>query len=162
MSTPARPFVATFYSGLKQAAKQWVKRCFDKQAVAAEVTRVGQQAISDYGSTAPENADKHMPIDVLLDLTRASGDFGLLKHIAESVDCLLVPMPEGFADHCLVRGMGRSAKEFGEVMVHAAEAMADGVVTAAEARQLMLEIREAMIELASMAQAVRGLVREET
>lgn len=161
--TRARTFGAEVYAGLKSATALLIKRAFGNQALAAEHTRVRQGALSDYGNTTNrETADSFMPVDVLLDLTKASGDFGLIKHIAELLDCLLVPLPRGVIGGALAERTGNSAKEFGDVMVRIGEALRDGHINEAEARQIATEIREVMLELSALAEAVKAAtVRDE-
>jgi hypothetical protein len=161
--TRPRTFAAEIYTGLKSATALFIKRAFGNQALAAANTRVEQTTLSDYANTTnPAKAEHFMPVDILIDLIRASGDTGLLKHIAEQVDCLLVPLPQGVAGGALAERTGRSAKEFGDVMVRIGEAVRDGAISEAEARIIAAEIREAMLELSALAEAVKAAtVRDE-
>lgn len=151
----ARSFAADVYAALKATTKQFIKEGFGHQELAAAATRVEQQAISDYGATSPDKADRFMPVDVMLDLIKASGNTRLLKFIADHCDCLLVPLPTGYAGEVSVR-TGRSAKEFGDVMVRVGEALADdGEIDDGEAVSILGEIRELMLELSALAEAVK-------
>lgn len=162
-STRARTFAADVYAGLKAATGLFIKGAFGNQALAAANTRVEQTTLSDYANTTnPAKAEHFMPIDVMLDLMRASGDTSLLKHIADQVDCLLVPLPKGAAGGMLADRTGRSAKEFGDVMVRIGEALRDGQISEAEAVQIAAEIREVLLELSALAEAVKAAtVRDE-
>lgn len=151
----ARQFAAEVYVELKATTRRWVSESFGTQASAAAATRVEQSAISDYGSTAPDNAEKFMPIDVLLDLIKAGGNTLLLKSIADRCNCLLVPVPAGTAGDVAMR-TGRSAKEFGDVMVRIGEALCDGMIDADEAAKILAEIREVMLELSALAESVNA------
>jgi len=151
----ARQFPASVYSGLKATLRAMVSQSFGGQKVAAAATRVEQGMISDYCSTNDEHAEKHVPADVLLDLMAASGDTRVLRYLCEQVNCLLVPLPTGGTGEIGDR-MGRSAKEFGDVLVRISEAMADGVMSPAEAEQALREILEAMLQLSALAEAVKA------
>lgn len=151
----ARQFSAATYAGLKATLRALVRDGFGGQKVAAAATRVEQGMISDYCSTTEAHAATHVPADVLLDLSAASGDVRVLRYLAEQVNCLLVPLPSGAAGEIGDR-MGRSAKEFGDVLVRISEAMADGVMTPAEADGALREILEAMLQLSALAEAVKA------
>lgn len=150
-----RPLSAGVYAGLKATTRLFVDRAFGHQKVAAAATRVEQQAISDYGSTLPEKAERFMPIDVLLDLTRASGNTTLLKYLADECGCLLVPLPHGDGHGPLTDHSARTAQEFGEVMAGILSALADRRITPGEAAGVLTNIHELMLELAALAEAVK-------
>lgn len=154
-----RVFAAEVYAALKATTAQFVTAAFGHQKVAAAATRVEQQAISNYGSTHPDNAEKFMPADVLLDLARTSGNVSLLRFMAEQVGCLLVQLPQGVAGDSITTRSGRTAKEFGEVMSGVLAAVADGTITEAEARPILQDIHELMLELSALAEAVQAQVQ---
>lgn len=156
----ARQFAAEVYVELKSTTRRWVLETFGTQTSAAACTRVEQSAISDYGSTAPDNAEKFMPVDVLLDLVKAGGSMPLLKVIADRCNCLLVPIPPGTAGDVAMR-TGRSAKEFGDVMVRIGEALCDGAIDPNEAAKILTEIREVMLELSALAESVTARSKRE-
>lgn len=153
----ARQFAADIYTGIKSALRDMVRESFGAQKAAAAVTRVEQGMISDYCNTSAEHAETHVPADVLLDLIRVSGDVRVLRYLAEQANCLLTPLPTGMRGEIGIR-MGRSAKEFGDVMVRIGEALADGTVTEGEAQAALVEIMEVMIELSALAEAVKAAV----
>lgn len=151
----ARQFPASVYSGLKATLRAMVSESFGGQKVAAAATRVEQGMISDYCSTTDEHAEKHVPADVLLDLVAASGDTRVLRYLAEQANCLLVPLPTGMGGEIGDR-MGKSAQEFGDVLVRVSAAMADGVMTGPEADGALREILETMVQLGALAEAVKA------
>lgn len=159
-ASKARTFAAEVYAGLKSATALFIKRAFGNQTMAAEHTRVEQGQISEYGNR--NEPKSFMPIDVMLDLIFASGDqagtrdLSLLRFITEQVDCLLVPLPQGLAGGALAERTGRSAKEFGDVMVRIGDALRDGKISEQEAREVAAEIREVMLELSALAEAVKA------
>ena len=157
----ARQFSQAIYTGIKSALRDMVRESFGPQKAAAAATRVEQGMISDYCSTSAEHAETHVPVDVLLDLVAVSGDVRVLRYLAEQANCLLTPLPTGARGEIGLR-MGRSAKEFGDVMVRIGEAIADGTVTDAEAQAALVEIMEVMIELSALAEAVKAAVQRGT
>jgi len=156
----ARHFAHSVYVALKAATRKLVADGFGTQQMAAAATRVGQSEISDYASTAPANSERFMPVDVLLDLVAASGNTALLKFLAERADCLLVPLPVGRGGEVAER-TGRTAKEFGDVMVRVGQALSDGEIVENEATEILIEIRELMVELSALAEAVKATQRGE-
>ena len=151
----ARQFAAEVYTGIKAMLRDMVRESFGVQKAAAAATRVEQGTISDYCNTSAEHAETHVPADVLLDLIKVSGDVRVLRYLAEQVGCILVPLPDGGRGEIGQR-MGRSAKEFGDVMVRIGEAISDGKITEAEERVSLAEIMEAVIELSALAEAVKA------
>lgn len=160
----ARQFATSVYTALKATTRAFVEASFGTQQLAAAATRVEQPDISDYGNTlSPAKADRFMPIDVLLDLVKASGDTRLLKFMAQQADCLLVPLPRAIGSSAVTERSGRSAHEFGEVMAGVFGALAnDGRITPDEAGPILNDIRELMLELAGLAEAVKAATAVET
>lgn len=153
-----RRFGLPVYAALKAATAAFVERNFGYHKVAAAATRVQRGAISDYCN---RGAPDFMPIDVLADLTDASRDASLLKALADTLDYLLVPLPGGSAGGIVAERTGRSAKEFGELMMRIGAALGDNRIERAEARAILAEIRELMLELAGLAEAVKSTAVEE-
>ena len=77
-------------------------------AAACKASGKSRATLGRYASTADENADRYMPINVLLDLERAAGVPLVTKAIAELQDLVLEPVggrddrPGGWRVH--VRG----------------------------------------------------------
>lgn len=157
----ARRLPASVYTGLKAATRAMVRDGFGTQAAAASATRVGQGQISDYCSTAPEQAETFMPVDILADLVAESGETALLKALAESANCLLVPLPVGHTAGLVAERTGRSATEFGQMMERVGTALRDGRIVEREARSILAEIRDVMVELSALAEAVKAATERE-
>jgi hypothetical protein len=153
----ARRLSADVYAALKAATKSFIRQAFGVQKLAAASTRVGQQAIADYGNAAL--GDSFMPIDVLVDLVTESGDTSLLRVIADMAGCLLVPLPEGRADDAVDTHTIRTAKDYADLVAAIMSAKADGRITPHEKPKILTDIRDLMIELAALAEAVKE-VRE--
>lgn len=129
---------------------------------AAKRTRLSQPDLSRCQSGNPEHALRFAPCDVVADLEHAAGYPHVTRVLAELADCILVPLPAGpSGSGALAERTGRSAKEFGDVMVRIGEAMTDGRVSEAEAGAILTEIREVMLELSALAEAVRAAARTE-
>lgn len=122
---------------------------------AAKRTRLSQPDLSRCQSGNPEHALRFAPCDVVADLEHAAGYPHVTRVLADLADCILVPLPAGASGGALAERTGRSAKEFGDVMVRIGAALADGRISAAEAAAILTEIREAMLELSALAEAVR-------
>jgi hypothetical protein len=128
---------------------------------AAKRTRLQQPDLSRFQSTNPEHALRFAPIDVVADLEQFAGEPYVTRLLAELNNCLLVPLPEGMAEGALAERTGKSAKEFGDVMVRIGEALRDGEISEDEASSILREIREVMLELSALAEAVRAATKRE-
>ncbi|MEJ8474479.1 hypothetical protein [Roseibium algae] len=129
---------------LKRAVRQLL-RASGGQASAAEVTRVGQPALSRYGSRHHED---QMPVDVLADLTIDADDPVVVRELCRLANGAFVPMRRkgGHGDLC-VRGVwgaeiAAAVREGGEATAKLCTALADnGKVDPHEIRDMDL-IRE--------------------
>jgi hypothetical protein len=154
----ARRLGAETYAALKASTASFVREAFGVQKLAAAATRVEQQAISDYCNKTA--AESFMPIDVVVDLVQASGDTQLLRTVADLCGCLLVPLPEGRASDAIDEHTIRTAKDYADMVAAIMSAKRDGRITPAEKQQLLKDIRDLMIELAALAEAIKAAVHE--
>lgn len=76
---------------LKAAFRKLVRKCGGGEC-AAEATRVGQPALSRYGSNS--NPNDHAPIDVVLDLCLDSDDDSLIRTVCRMVNGAFVSLPK--------------------------------------------------------------------
>lgn len=83
-------FLPPVYVALKLEFQAFVARNFGAQKVAAHFCRVEQGAISDYGN---RNTDDFAPIDVVVDLAKASGDASYLGACAAVLGYEIVRLP---------------------------------------------------------------------
>ncbi len=156
----ARQLPANDYAGLKAATRQLVSAAGGGNE-AAKVTRVSQQVLSGYGSLGAEHAERFAPLDVIADLEAECGQAIVTRKLAELSHCLLVQLPTGCSHAAVTERSGRSAHEFGEVMAGVFGALAnDGRITADEAQPILNDIRELMLELAGLAEAVKAATVE--
>jgi hypothetical protein len=128
---------------------------------AAKRTRLQQPDLSRFQSTNPDHALRFAPIDVVADLELSVGEPVVTRLLAELNNCLLVPLPEGMLEGALAERTGKSAKEFGDVMVRIGEALRDGEISEDEAASILREIHEVMLELSALAEAVRVATKRE-
>jgi hypothetical protein len=127
-----RPLTDAQYA-LKAAVRRAVKLAGGPSAAAAAV-RVDAPRLSRYGNPdAPEFA----PIDVCCDLDRAAGDHVILRALADIIGCDLVPREtaEDRLARDVIAAAGLVAKDSGEVVNSAIQAVSDGRLTPAEARR---------------------------
>jgi hypothetical protein len=151
----ARQLPSSDYAALKAATRQLVTATGGGNE-AAKATRVGQQVLSGYGGIGPEHAERFAPVDVIADLEAECGRPIVTRKLAELSNCLLVPLPSGQGADAVSARAGRSAHEFGEVMEGVFAALRDGRITQDEAPPILANIRELMLELAGMAEAVQA------
>lgn len=157
----ARQLPATDYAGLKAATRQLLKATGGGNE-AAKATRVSQQVLSGYGSGGDEHSERFAPADVIADLEAECGQPIVTRKLAELANCLLVQLPHGAGNSAITERSGRSAHEFGEVMSGVFAALAnDGLITPDEAPPILNDIRELMLELAGLAEAVKAATVQE-
>ena len=86
-----RPTTDHDRAALKSAFRRLV-RSGGGQLEAAQATRVGQQALSRYGS--PNHPDDHVPVDVLMDLTIDTDDADVIRAMCRLANGVFVPLPK--------------------------------------------------------------------
>ena len=86
-----RQFDGNTYRGMSAQTKALIDG-FGAQKAAAGKTRVDHVSLSNYGN---RNHDQMMPIDVMADLMKASGDFELLEYLAGLFDKSVIDRPTG-------------------------------------------------------------------
>lgn len=141
-------------NALKAAQKRLVARNGGQEActMVPGVRIRRHQSFHDFGNA--DLPDRHMTVDTVATLERFAG-IEVTRTLAELNNCLLVPLPGAPGSGALAEGTGRTVKEVGDVMVKIGEALRDGKVDGAEGRAILVEIREAMVSLAALAEAVR-------
>lgn len=115
------------------------------------------QAYSEYGDSGL--TERHMGIDLVVSLTRDSGQPEVLRAAAALTGYLLVKAPEaGPAGGALMRAGGAALKEVGEVTALVGRLLVD-LTSITDAGQLMREIDEAVPALLALrAQLEQGRV----
>ena len=156
----ARQLPSTDYAALKAATRKLLAAAGGGNE-GAKATRVGQQVLSSYGSLGAEHAERFAPIDVIADLEAECGQPLVTRRLAELSNCLLVPLPIADGFDAVSRQTMRSAQEYAELIASVMAAKADGRIDAGEARRLLADIRDLMVELAGLAEAVQAAVCHE-
>lgn len=123
------------------------------------VTRVKAPALSKYGS--PDDAAAHMPLDVALDLMMDTGSNGIVSAMAAMLGYKLVALD---AD-----GQGAPAPDMGDisdlvqdnsnVITAITRALADGVITPVEERDISNEIERNVQELRAIQRKAKAAVK---
>jgi len=140
---------------IKAQTKLAVRECGGQEAAAEASDRiVRHQSLSDYGN--PSMGDKFISLDTAAELDRFSGNPRFAKLLAELSGGIFVPLPEGRCAGRLELAAGKSAGEFGDVMVALGAALKDGRVDTNEARRILKEILEAIVALAGLAEDVKA------
>lgn len=123
----------------------------------------GQVAAADLGGksrtvmaryTDPAEPARHMPVDVVRRLERAAGYPHVSAYLAREAGFGLMPFEVRGSDN-LPQLLGHAARQHGDVMSVALEALEDLTVTSDEAGAIIREIDEALTSL----QAVRARVQ---
>lgn len=90
---------------------------------AAATTRVGRSNLSEYG--VPQMADRHAPIDVVLDLEIIAGTPLVTEALAAAQGYVLLPVHIGTDDVAAV--LAELATDAGKTMADAVQAIRDGM-----------------------------------
>lgn len=147
-----RQLPAADYLALKGASRRLVTGA-GLGPRAANVTRVRQQQLSEYGQ--PEQK-LFMPIDVVADLEAEAGPI-VTAQLAALCNHLLVPVPQAVGSGTMLGQVTAAAlKDTSQVFVELANALGDGKVTGAEADAIAREIDEALARLAALKLQVRA------
>lgn len=142
------------YGDLKAAVRALLHAA-GGEARAAELCRVSKSTLSEYGN--PRYADRHVPVDVALDLEQATGEALITGHMAAEHNAILLKIPpEEAADEAWIDLLTRIGKEAGDVFHRTGEYLADdGQIDAREAQVLLRELDELLAATAAMRAAVR-------
>ncbi len=129
-----RKHSAATYNALKTAFKLLVQDLGGLEA-AATVTRVQRSQLSDY-SNINHAVPSFAPADIILDLETVAGTPHVTAALARSQGYELVPV-EAHTDHELSVLMAHLGRDVSGVFATASEALADSVITEAEAHDLL-------------------------
>jgi len=140
---------------IKAQTKLAVRECGGQEAAAEASDRiVRHQSLSDYGN--PAMGDKFICLDTAAEMDRFSGNPRFAKLLAELNGGIFVPLPEGRCAGRLELAAGKSASEFGDVMVALGAALRDGRISPSEAKRILKEILQAIVALAGLAEEVKA------
>lgn len=103
-------------------------------------------AFSDYANPALD--DRHIPLDVAVELDAFNGNGRILRAAAGLIGCVLVRLPEiALSGSRLGRVTAQAMKECAEVFSTLADVLDDGKVTSAELVDFEKEVDEAVGKL---------------
>lgn len=149
------------YLGIKACFARLVELCGGQQMIVRNgLTRGNQTDLSRWASRNREHLHRMPPADVIVDLEEAAGQPVFTRFLAEQMNCLLVPLPEGEPGDAVDERMIRSARDYADMVGALIEAKRDGRITRHEAPKLLRDIRALMVELAALAEAVKESTRE--
>ena len=142
-----RPLPAHDYMALKAATRRLVKNAGGVEN-AASLTRVEKTVLGGYGNI---NTPHFMPIDVLADLSKDTGDVGVLHQLAMINAHVLVNVKGGDSPHHEFNvSLAALGKEISDVFSTASTELSDGTLTHDEVIALQCEVNEAMQALATL------------
>jgi len=144
---------------IKAQTKLAIRDCGGQEAAVEATGRLERhQSLSDYGNAQMLN--KYICIDSAIELDRFSGNARFAKLFASMNGGIFVPLPKGTAKGCLEIAAGKTAVEFGDVMVSLGAAIKDGEINQLEALDTVREIKEAMVALAGLAEEVKSKAKK--
>ncbi len=146
-----RPTTGHFRRGLKATVRRLLEMAGGVSSF-EQVTRVKAPVLSKYGSPDDE---KHMPLDVAMDLMRDTGSNGILSFMAAELGYKLVALDAQHHDGCLpsMSDVSRVISSSSSVVEKYVQAAEDGVLSHAEKREVFSAIERAV-------QALRQLQRK--
>lgn len=128
-----RRYATSFYFGVKALVRRLVEANGGYE-MAASLTRVDKARLSHYANV---NRQEHIPIDVLADLQEASGDYSVLRFLANQAGFDLVARPSGQPVNTLADGISDLSRRAADVVGAMAQAVADGMVSPEEAEDVI-------------------------
>jgi hypothetical protein len=147
--------------GTLKAAVRALLSAVGGETRAAGLCRVSKSTLSEYGN--PTYPDRHMPVDVALDLEKAAGAMPVSEHMAAAHGALLIRLPPIEAGPEWLGHVTAIGKEAGDVFRHVGEVLAGGKeISPRDAPTLLQEIDELLIAAATMRAAVTQRLAGET
>lgn len=132
-----RQLAPAAYNGVKTAWKQVTGDLGGVEATASAVDRT-KSLVSEYGTL---HSDRFPPADVILDAEALAGEPRVTAALARAQGYILMPVePRGAGDLALL--LARLGRDVSKLFGNAAEALQDGVLTAAERDGLARDLDE--------------------
>lgn len=137
-----RPTTGRFLRGLKAIVRRTLEMAGGVTSF-EHVTRVKASVLSKYGSPDDE---KHMPIDIMVDLLLDTGSNGILSYIAAELGYKLVALDAQHFNGTLpdISDVAKVIQSLNAVVQKYAQAIEDGVITPLEKRMLFDEVEKAV------------------
>jgi DNA-binding transcriptional regulator YdaS (Cro superfamily) len=140
--------------GDPKAAVRALLHALGGEEKAAALCRVSKSTLSEYAN--PRHGDRHIPVDVALELERAAEVMPVSEHMAAEHNAVLLQLPDVEAETVWLDHLTKIGKEAGDVFHRAGEYLADdGQISAQEAPILLREVDELLAAVAAMRAAVR-------
>ncbi len=140
---------------IKAQTKLSIRDCGGQEVAVEASSRLSRhQSFSEFADVS--RMDKFICVDAAIELDRFSGNPRFAKLFAKMNGGMFVPLPAGVSSGCLERAAGKSASEFGDVMVAIGQSLKDGKLDNIEAKAIVKEIHEAVVALASLAENVKS------
>ncbi len=121
---------------------------FTKLLDAAGHCRVGPKQLSAYAN--PDTLDRHMPVDVVLDLEGAARDPVVTRCLAAQQSYVLFRLPAVRACRLWDRHHRRVVREGSIVFAKLTDVLEDGRVSKQEAADLLVEVDQALSAFAAL------------
>ncbi len=134
--------------GTLEAAVAVLLGRYSKLFDAAAHCRVGPQQLSAYAN--PDTPERHMPVDVVLDLEGAANDPIVTRCLAAQQGFVLFRLPAVRACRLWDRHHRRIVREGSIVFARLTEMLEDGRISKQEAADLRVEVDAALAAFASL------------
>lgn len=140
---------------LKKIVKGSVRKA-GQEALASISTRIQRAAaFSDYGNT--ELPDRHMPIDVAIEVDAYNGDQRIIEAMARLLGCIVVKLPaSSLLGSKLGKLTGDAMREVGDVFSKLGEILDDRKITLAELGEFEREADEAIARIVALKLQVKA------
>ena len=135
------------YGTIEEAVAVLLGR-FTKLLDAAAHCRVGPKHLSAYAN--PDTHDRHMPVDVVLDLEAAARDPVVTRCLAAQQGYVLFRLPAVRACRIWDRHQRRVVREGSIVFARLTEVLEDGRISKQEAVELRVEVDQALAAFAGL------------
>lgn len=151
-----RPTTPKWRRGLKAVVRRLLELAGGVTSF-EHVTRVKAPALSKYGSPDDET---HMPLDVAMDLMRDTGSNGILSYMAAELGYKLVALEADGQGAALpdIANVAAIVQGYSKLFTELSDAVADGVITSEEARNILNEIEALVQQLRALQRKVQAAV----
>ena len=134
------------YKRLKAKTRDLIADCGGHER-AASMTRVGASALYNYGNVNSDDA--YLPADVLMDLEAECGVPHISRVLCEVTGYIPILIKSPQHAHDISISISRIAKEYSDVFDKTARALRDGKLDPDEAIEVLKEVDDSIVVLAS-------------
>ncbi|WP_299393229.1 phage regulatory CII family protein [Pelagibius sp.] len=148
-------------ASLKAAVSDLIESCGGGPR-AADVARVGKASLFRYTDESEDNANYHMPADVIRALETHCGQPIVTRFLAAEAGAVLLTLPrEGGLDGDWSVRLAALAKDSSDIFAKFGEILADGMITPREAGEVIQEVDKAMAHLGQIRAVMRSIADQE-